>query len=65
MAAFRLRLPPEEIVELVGLARQLGAPGVAVFGYRATFPDHVPGESAKALLAGPFSERATVPERDF
>ena len=54
-----------EILELIELARGLGAPGVCIFGYRATFPDHKPSETAKALLAGPFSGRLPVPEREF
>lgn len=54
-----------EILDLVRLSRELGAPGVCVFGYRSTFPDHEPGETAIALLAGPFAERVRVPDRSF
>ena len=59
------RRTTEEILELVNLARELGAPGVCVFGYRATFPDHVPSATAKALLAGPFKESVDIPTRSF
>ena len=59
------RRTPDEMLKLVDLARSLGAPGVAVFGYRGVFPEHEPSETAKALLAGPFAEVVEAPERGW
>ena len=54
-----------ELLELIALSRQLGAPGVAIFSYRGLFPDHTPGDHARALLKGPFANRVDVPERGW
>ena len=57
------RSTEEELLELIALSRQLSAPGVALFSYGSLFPDHTPGDKAKALLEGPFANRVDVPER--
>lgn len=57
------RRTTEEMLQLIDLSRSLGAPGVAVFGYRAMFPDHEPSDAAVAMLAGPFAEIVSVPVR--
>jgi uncharacterized lipoprotein YddW (UPF0748 family) len=59
------RRTAEEMVELVRLSRSLGAPGVAVFGYRAMFPDHQPSGTAETLLHSVFAEKAAIPKRGW
>ncbi|MDX1740780.1 MAG: family 10 glycosylhydrolase, partial [Rhodothermales bacterium] len=55
------RTSPEEMVELIEISRELGAPGVALFSYSGLFPDHRPGGKAEVLRSGPFARSALVP----
>ncbi len=49
------------IVQQIDISRDLGAAGVTLFSYSALFPGHVANSKATALLAGPFSNVASVP----
>ncbi|NNE45504.1 MAG: family 10 glycosylhydrolase [Rhodothermales bacterium] len=54
------RTTDEELLELIQVSRELGAGGVALFSYRGLFPDHEPGDKARLLRKGPFSESVAV-----
>jgi uncharacterized lipoprotein YddW (UPF0748 family) len=53
---------PAGLVQQIDICRQVGAVGQAIFAYSSLFPGHVPNAKADALLAGPFSNVATIPD---
>lgn len=55
------RTDAADLLALIDLSRRLGATGVAIFSYRSLFPGHTPSAKARALLRGPFADRAAVP----
>jgi uncharacterized lipoprotein YddW (UPF0748 family) len=54
----------EDLVELIRMSRRLQAPGLALFSYGGLFPEHEPGDKARALVQGPFAQRAGIPSRN-
>ena len=60
LGVFRIR-DTQLLLEMIDIARQLGAAGIGLYDYKALFPKHQPGEKAKALLAGPFATWVETP----
>ncbi len=53
---------PEDLIEQIETARMMGAQGVTFFAYHSLFPHHEAGDKARALLSGPFKNKALTPE---
>lgn len=52
---------PRHVLDQIGVARISGAQGVSLFSYEKLFPEHKANAVARALLEGPFENRAAVP----